>query len=396
MSGSIYEKLGIDPHKDGVKAIFSKVVDNHYSGAFCNIIDDPWKENWVLCSHSDGSGSKSVQRVLAYGETKDPSVFIDDVFDAVGMNTGDMACCGFVDNLVITDTIAINSFFVPKELVLRGVAIGMTKLKALYAHYGIKLHFLGGETADLPDQVLSYILDASATSRMHKKGLVRGNVVPGDVIFGFSSTGQAIWEDAPNSGQMSNGLTMSRKILMSKEYSYKYPLSTSNPLKPYRGRFRVDGGKREFGEVMTVGEAILSPTRQWVIVIKLLLERLRRKNALHLLHGIVMNTGGGATKIKNIGKGILYRKKHMPEVTMLFDLIQQESGEEWPNMYQTFNMGVGLDVVGSDEGGILEDALSYVSGMVRISFFRLGECELSADGENHVEVAMPDTTSHLY
>lgn len=396
-NGSIYENLGVDPHKSGVKESFKKVISNGYPNAFCNIIDDPFAPGWVLCSHSDGSGSKSVQRILAYLEQRrlGPGVFRHDIYDAVGMNTGDMACCGFIDNLVITDTVAINGANVPKELILNELALGIAELKKLYARYGIKMYFMGGETADLPDQTSSYILDANVSCRMKGSGLIKGDIVPGDMIFGFSSTGQAAWEEAQNSGQMSNGLTMSRTVLMHKDYSARYPF-LCRPDKPYRGRFRVADGKEEFGGIMTVSEAILSPTRQWVIVIKLLLDYLRKRKSTHLLHGLVMNTGGGATKIKNIGKGILYKKTNMPEIPLLFDLIQKETGEEWANMYQTFNMGVGLDVIGLNKDGILEEALLYTSGMSRIPFFKLGRCEQSPDGENHVELFLPDGSKHEY
>jgi len=57
---SIYEELGVDPHKDLVKEIFKKINNNDFPGAFCNIVrlqDDPTR---VKTKHGDGSGSKSI------------------------------------------------------------------------------------------------------------------------------------------------------------------------------------------------------------------------------------------------------------------------------------------------------------------------------------------------
>lgn len=377
---SLYELLGIDPHKSSVKQIFEKINSNDFLGAFCNIIIAPDSPSIIAeVKHSDGSGSKSVQRCLAFEESGDETVFQADVVDALSMNTGDVASCGFVERYYITNTIAINAGNVNKKAILRGVACGLVELKELYGKYGMEIISFGGETADLPDQVKSYIFDMDVYSRTNVKNVIKGNIQDGDKIFGFSSGGKAVWEQDKNSGQMSNGLTFSRISLMHKEYAKKYPFLCREG-KPYRGKFRTDDYIKELG--MTVGEAILSPTRQWAIVIKLLIDELKKRRAFHLLHGISMNTGGGATKIKNLGKNIVY-KKRMPEPLPYFKFIQRETKEKWVNMYTTLNMGVGLDIVGSDRNGILAEAIKEVSRQTKIRSYKLGECEKS-NLPNHV------------
>ncbi|PIV83442.1 MAG: hypothetical protein COW51_04405, partial [Candidatus Moranbacteria bacterium CG17_big_fil_post_rev_8_21_14_2_50_44_12] len=137
---------------------------------------------------------------------------------------------------------------------------------------------------------------------------------------------------------------------------------------------------------MTVGKAILSPMRQWAIVIKLLIDELKKKEAFRLLHGISINTGGGLTKISNLGKGIKYVKK-IPDPPPLFRLIQSESGESWKNMCVTFNMGIGMEAVGSGEGGILKDAIDSVSKKTNVAFYELGKCERNKNKGNKVNIA---------
>lgn len=366
---SIYEELGVDSHKDLVKEIFKKINRNDVPGSFCNIIVLP--DGRVATKHSDGSGSKSVQRILHYLETKDETIFEEEMFDALSMNTGDIAASGFIKRYIITQINAVNAGSVPKELILRGIAIGIARLIKLYAKYGMEVICMGGETADLPDQVKSFVTDVDIYSEMDSiNDVIVGNVQPGDTIFGFSSGGQAAWENRPNSSIMSNGLTMARTILMHHSYSEKYPFLCRKE-KPFKGKFRINDYLKDLK--MTIGEAILSPTRQWAIVIKILIEELIKRKVFNRLHGISMNTGGGAKKIKNIGSNIVYRK-YMPEPLPIFKLIQSESGEDWRNMFVTFNCGIGIDIVGDNSDNILSEAIKVVSEKTGIKSYEIGDC----------------------
>ena len=255
----------------------------------------------------------------------------------------------------------------------------------LYRRFGFQMTFSGGETADLPDQVGSTTFDVSVYADADEADLITGGVKPGDKIFGFRSDGQAKWEDRPNSGMMSNGVTLARICLMLGLYTEQFPYLIRQGGQ-YRGRFAV-GDKPDCLGGMSVSEAILSPTRQWAIVIRELIKRLKAQGILDLLHGISMNTGGGAHKIAHVGRGIKYRKT-MPEPPDFFRLIQCESGESWENMYHGLNCGIGLDVVGADDQR-LADAIFDVSQASGVGYHDLGLCEASGSDQNEVVLITP-------
>ena len=384
---SKYKELGIDPGKSEVRSTFGNYIDNDYPNAFVNIVVDPKNPEKVFTMHMDGDGSKIVQRALHYLETKDQSVFKGAVDDAVSMNTGDVAASGFVDGKwIITDVININAFNLPKNIIMKEIAERFGELIDIYKENGLRdIYFLGGETADLPTQISSMVFDVGIQAETKKENIISGNVRAGDKIYGFASDGRASWEEEENSGIMSNGITLARIELMDKSYSQKYPFLSSKT-SAYRGKYKIDDQPKIL-KGMTVGEALLSPTRQWALVIKKIIEKLKEKNSLDLLHGISMNTGGGATKIGHIGKGILY-KKVMPEASPIFQLIQRESGESWENMFETFNCGVGIDVVGADEN-VFAEVMKAVAKETQIALYDLGACEEMDTENNKVVLQTP-------
>lgn len=392
MTQSLYEQLGVDPRKHTVREIFEKLIDNEYPGAFVNIITDPFCPSRVLTQHQDGDGSKFIQRMIHYLENNDKQIFAGMVDDALSMNSSDIAASGFVFGpWIITDVLNLSLPPKIKELVLKVIAIRFLELRELYKEHGFDIKFLGGETADLPDQVRSGVFDISITAWAEKSDLIAGNVQGGDLIFGFPSDGRASWEEADNSGIMSNGLTLARSCLMKKEYNEQYPNLKRDSLF-YKGRF---DNNECFSDEMTVGEALLSPTRQWAIVIKELMVLLKEENALPLLHGISINTGGGATKISNIGQGDILYIKDMPPPPPFFRLIQGESGEDWKNMYQTFNCGVGIDIIGADNPVFIE-ALKRTATKCGLPLYRLGVCQRLLSGSKKNEVQLNTFAGTFY
>ena len=390
---SIYERLGIDAQKSTVKEIFEVIINNDFPDAFVNIIHDPEYPGEVWTKHSDGDGSKSVQRILHYFETNDITIFQGAVDDAFSMNTGDIAASGFVNGLwMITQVININKFNLPKDDIMRQNALRVAELLEIYRGYGFDMmFFLGGETADLPDQTKSMIYDLDICARTKKGNIISGNIQPNDAIWGFHSDGQAAWEDTPNSGIMSNGLTLARTCLMSPENGENHPVCAKGQGE-YEGYFFVNDPKMI--DSLTVSEAILSPTRQWAIVIKLIIDKLTEKNALHMLHGISMNTGGGATKICNVGDEIIFHKC-MLIPPPIFQLIQKEADETWENMFESFNCGIGIDVVGEDTD-VFTDTIIEVSKETMIEVSGLGHCERNLGKGNKVVLQTPYGTFDNY
>jgi len=384
----LYEELGIDAMKGGVISSFKTIIKNDFPRAFVVIKRDPLHPGWVISLHGDGDGSKTVQRLLHYLETGEETIMQGTADDELGMNTGDIASSGFVDGpYEVIDIICINSFNAPKEVVMKQIAIGFAEMFELYKKHGISIMYFGGETADLPNQITTSTNDAAVRATAKENSIISGdNVLSGDIVWGFSSGGQAVWEKKENSGVMSNGQTLAQYVLMHEEYARKYPYLV-RPEKSYNGKYRVDDpcpGLKGF----TVSEALLSPTRQWALVIRKVIEKLKEQDALHLLHGISQNTGGGNTKISHVGKNIVYIKQ-MPEPLPIFQLIQSESGDSWGNMFKNFNCGIGIDVVGSNQDGILASVLEKVSEETGIKLHNLGGCEKSKIGKNFVVLNTP-------
>ncbi len=377
---SLYQQLGVDAQKEGVKRVFKEIIDNEYPNAFVNIITDPYNPNLAMTQHQDGDGSKFIQRLLHYRETGDASIFDGMVDDALSMNTGDIAASGFVfGHWLITDVLNVNLPTKLKKLIMERIALRFSELKKLYQEHGFHLHFLGGETADLKDQVKSAVFDITVTAREKKENIIAGNVQPGDLIFGFSSAGKAAWEEEDNSGLMSNGLTLARSALMSSSYNEKYPDLRRDDSDFYKGDIDISLNPSLGVEV---SKNILSPTRQWAIIIRTLALELKKRNAYHMLHGITMNTGGGATKIRNVGRGIIYNK-NMPTPPEIFQLIQKKSGESWRNMYETFNCGIGIDVIGEDHL-FFSEAINETSRKCKIENYFFGCCLENTSDKNSV------------
>ncbi len=382
---SMYEELGVDPNKTIVRQSFKDIIKNEYPGAFVNIVTDPMNKKRVVTQHQDGDGSKFVQRLLHYYEFGDDTIFEGMVDDALSMNTGDIAASGFVFGpWLVTDVLNLNLDSELKEIILKAVARRFSILADLYYQYGFDIKFLGGETADLRDQVKSGVFDIAVTAWAKKFEIVTGNVKPGDAIFGLLGTGRAIWEYERNSSMGSNGLTLTRSCLMDKSFNEKYPNLKRDGLF-YKGRFQPNDCP-EILKGMSVGDAILSPTRQWAFVIREIIIELKAKKALHMLHGISMNTGGGATKISHVGSGVCYVKE-MPVPPPIFQLIQQESGEAWEDMFRDFNCGIGIDIVGENTPE-LEQAIKTATHNLGVNFSRLGAVVASAGNKPENEVIL--------
>lgn len=394
MADDQYKKLGVDSDKSGVKTAFAGAVENKYPSAFVSIVDDPWTPGWVMTKHADGSGSKSVTHYLFYLETGSDRYMRYDAADGIAMGA-DIVAAGFTGIQVLTDTLGINQLNVDKNLVVKNVRIGVEETIKLLAAYGFSVkdggfrvksvRFLGGETADLPDQITNYVFDADLFSRMPEENVIAGNVMPGDKIWGFASNGRAVWEEMENSGLMSNGSTLGHTALLSEEYNRKYPFL--RPSSKFRGQFRVNEYLASLK--MSVGQMLLCPTRQWGIIMKMVIDELKDIGHFDKLHAIVMNTGGGLTKCNHVGEGIRYTKK-IPTPPLAFQLIQRITEETWFNMAKTFNCGIGAEFIGDSSGGHLQKVISRVSELTRVAWFELGDCTLSETvGKNEVELLTP-------
>ncbi len=349
---------------------FKEAVENLYPGAFCVVQRDPDDPETGIVTHTDSAGSKPIQAYLHYRETGDPSWFRGLAQDALAMNVNDLLCVG-AHPVTFVDYVAFNTLEIDRLHLLSALAEGFADCLDTLKTEGVDMMFAGGETADLPDLLRTLDVCVTIFGRSKLSEFVTGDgIEPGDVIIGLRSGGTARYEREVNSGIMSNGHTLARTTLMKPEYVEKYPEISHPSRGRYRGRYSHDDYLDELG--MTVGEALLSPTRLYAPIAKAVLDEVGEG-----VHGMVHNTGGGQTKCIRLGKGVRYVKDELPDPDLIFTLIQREGQVEWREMYQDFNMGMGYEFMVASES--TEEVLSiceeYGTGAMVI-----GRCEKAEEG----------------
>ncbi|MCQ5376709.1 MAG: AIR synthase-related protein [Candidatus Methanomethylicia archaeon] len=364
---SKYDSLGVDVEKKGIEPL-KEIIDDLFPGSFCSIVQDPHDPSQGMVLHEDGAGSKPILSYICYKETGDESWFEPLAQDVIAMNIDDVICVGAMP-VVFSDYIALNSVRIKKSVLAKSLSRGFVKSLGLLKQLSLPLIFAGGETADLPDIVNTFDISGSVFARVQLKKVITGmEIAPGDIIVGLRSGGRANYEEKENSGIMCNGISLVRHSLLSKQYLKKYPEIGCPAIKGYFGRFTIDASPPELG--MSIGEAVLSPTRIYLPVAVEILKRVVPKAIVH-------NTGGGLTKCMRLGRNIKYIKDSLPEPDPIFSLIQRESREDPWQMCREFNMGIGLEVVvkkGDEEEVIRSSEKFGIQAQV------IGRCERSAAG----------------
>ena len=250
-------------------------------------------EEPVMVAGTDGVGTKLK---LAFLLDKHDTVGID----AVAMCVNDIVCQGAAP-LYFLDYIATGRLEPEKvAAIVKGIAEGCRQSGAA---------LIGGETAEMPDFYTEgeYDIAGFAAGVVDRKDIIDGGKIrPGDVLVGLTS-----------SGVHSNGFSLVRKLTM-------------------KDRYRIDQYAEDLG--MTVGEALLTPTR---IYVKPLLKAAKNVE----INGLSNITGGGF--IENIPRmlpaGCRARiVKGAWEVPPIFTMLQAwgQIGER--DMFNTFNMGIGM------------------------------------------------------
>ena len=338
-----YMMRGVSAMKEDVHAAIKNIDKGLYPQAFCKIIPDILGGDPDYCNimHADGAGTKSSLAYMYWRETGDLSVWKGIAQDALIMNTDDLLCVGATDNILVSSTIGRNKMLIPGE-VISAIINGTDELMAQMREMGIGIYGTGGETADVGDLVRTIIVDSTVTCRMKRSDVINNaNIRPGDVIVGLSSSGQASYETAYNGGMGSNGLTSARHDMFAHYLAEKYPESYDHAVPDelvYSGGFRLDDVSPEVP--CNMGKLVLSPTRTYAPVVKVLLDQLRPQ-----IHGMVHCTGGAQTKVLHfVGDNCRVVKDNMFPVPPLFKAIQQQSGTDWQEMYKVFNMGHRLEV----------------------------------------------------
>jgi phosphoribosylformylglycinamidine cyclo-ligase len=348
-----YQSRGVSAGKQEVHDAIARHDAGLFPGAFCKIVPDDLTGDADTCliMHADGAGTKASLAYLAsrenFGTPTLALTWAGIAQDSLVMNLDDIACVGSLGPFLISNTIGRNAKLIPGE-VIAAIVNGYQSVCDQLAQFNIPCRMTGGETADVGDLVRTIIVDSTVVARLRRDRVIdAGRMTPGDVIVGFSSTGQAVWETKPNSGIGSNGLTSARHDLLGSDYRDKYPETYA----PQVNKELVYCGPHKLtdilpGDTMTVGQALLSPTRTYLPLIKRLLETVPRTD----LHGLIHCSGGGQSKIVKFGglgrkNGNRYVKDNCFPVPPLFTAIQKATGMGWAEMYSVYNMGHRLEAI---------------------------------------------------
>ena len=347
MSSDRYMQRGVSASKEDVHRAIANLDKGVFPGAFCKISPDVLGGDPAYCNimHADGAGTKSSLAYLYWKETGDISVWRGIAQDAVVMNTDDLICVGATDQMLLSSTIGRNKNLIPGEVIAE-IINGTEEVLQMLRDHGVGIYSTGGETADVGDLVRTIIVDSTVIGRMKRSDVIsNANIQAGDVIVGLASDGQATYENKYNGGMGSNGLTSARHDVLAKYLATKYPESY-DPSVPealvYSGSKKLTDAVE--GSVLNVGQLILSPTRTYAPVIMAILKSMRSE-----IHGMVHCSGGAQTKILHFVNDVHVVKDHLFPVPTLFEMIQKESGTDFKEMYQVFNMGHRMELYVSPE-----------------------------------------------
>ncbi|MGB2413717.1 MAG: AIR synthase related protein [Schleiferiaceae bacterium] len=370
-----YTGRGVSAQKEDVHNAIKNIDKGLFPKAFCKIVPDylTGDSDYCLVMHADGAGTKSSLAYMYWKETGDLSVWKGIAQDALIMNIDDLLCVGATENIMLSSTIGRNKGLITGE-VLSAIIGGTEELLEEYRKHGIDIISTGGETADVGDLVRTVIVDSTVVARMKRSDVVdNANIKAGNVIVGLASYGQAAYESEYNGGMGSNGLTSARHDVFSKELATKYPESF-DPAVPENLVYTGTKSLTEPTETdLDAGKLVLSPTRTYAPIIKQILNKYRGQ-----IDGMVHCSGGAQTKILHfLEKGHVIKDNLFP-IPPLFELIHQESGTSWEEMYQVFNMGHRMELY--VHPAIAEDIIA-ISESFGVAAQIVGRVEESASKE---------------
>jgi phosphoribosylformylglycinamidine cyclo-ligase len=340
---SRYDQRGVSATKDEVHQAIKNTDKGLFPMAFCKIYPDYLANDNEYCNiiHADGAGTKTSLAYMYWKETGDLSVWKGIAQDAIVMNTDDLICVGSTSNFLLSSIINRNKHLIPGE-VIKAIIEGTEEIVEILNNLGVKIHAMGGETADIGDTVRTIVVDAVMTARMKRSQVIDNrNIVSDDIIIGFSSYGKTTYESTYNGGMGSNGLTSARHDVFANIYAEKYPecFDENTPKELiFSGTKLLTDMVEE--TTLDAGKLVLSPTRTYAPLVKKILDEL----PLQAIHGIIHCSGGGQTKILHYIDKLHVVKDNLLPIPPLFEMIKKESNTNYKEMYQVFNMGHRLEI----------------------------------------------------
>lgn len=303
----IYEKAGVDitAGYKSVELIKKHIAKTNIKGVISSIggfgglfeLDLKGIKKPILVSGTDGVGTKLK---IAFSMNKHDTIGID----CVAMCVNDIICVG-AKPLIFLDYIACGKNY-PEKIseIVKGISKGCVQSNCA---------LIGGETAEMPDFYAKdeYDLAGYSTGIVDKSKIINNSLIKkGDIIIALSS-----------SGIHSNGFSLVRKILN---------IDNSN----------INNVVKELGK-KSIGEILLTPTKIYVKPILKLLKKIKVKGISHI-------TGGGFYENipRCIPNGLCAEiEKNKIKILPIFKYIQKIGNIEERDMFNTFNMGVGMCII---------------------------------------------------
>ena len=338
----IYENRGVSADKRLVMGALAGTSRSIVPGAFCQAVPDVFTGSDAHCVllHADGAGTKSALAYLWWRETGDATVFRGIAEDSLVMNLDDLLCVGATGPFVLSNLIGRNAKLVP-ETIVSEIVRGYLDIAERLMPFGIEIISCGGETADVGDLVRTIVVDSVVATRMRRDELLNvDDVKPGLDIVAFGGFGQTPWEREPNSGIGTNGFTAARHEVLDSHYRDRYPESYDPAILEfaYTGEFCLQDALPD-DRSMTVGKALLSPTRTYAPFIKKLLDQPDNG-----VRGIIHNSGGGLTKCLNFGSAIRYVKDDLFDLPPVYKLVERVAPATLLELVSVFNLGQRMEV----------------------------------------------------
>ncbi|HTX61022.1 MAG TPA: phosphoribosylformylglycinamidine cyclo-ligase [Methanobacterium sp.] len=251
----------------------------------------------AIAMSTDGVGSKILVAELL---DKYDTVGID----CVAMVVNDLLCVG-AEPMAMVDYLAVEK--PDPEIAVqigKGLADGAEQARVA---------MIGGETASLPEIVDNFDLAGTGIGIVDVDGIITGeDIQEGDILIGIAS-----------SGIHSNGLSLARRVIFQD------------------AGLKVDSALPGFPDT-TVGEELLKPT---MIYVKPVVELLKSNVNIH---GVAHITGGGFNNLKRLKKDAGYKLDNLPQPDPIF-MSLHSLGVPLDEMYQVFNMGIGMVVIVPEE-----------------------------------------------
>ncbi|MDD1752100.1 MAG: phosphoribosylformylglycinamidine cyclo-ligase [Methanotrichaceae archaeon] len=249
--------------------------------------------SYALAMTTDGVGSKVlIANILKKWDTIG--------IDCIAMNVNDLLAIG-AEPIAFVDYLAVEKVELERAA---QIAVGLQKGAEVS-----NMTIVGGETASLPEIIRGFDLAGTAIGFVDKDKIVTGEKIEvGDVLVGV-----------PSSGLHSNGYTLARKIISESKYTYFD---------------KIPGSKK------TIGEELLTPTRIYMEILKVV------RNCD--VHGLAHITGSGLLKLHRI-TDLGYEITDPMEPQPIFRFLQELGNIEDAEMYRTFNMGMGFVAIMSEK-----------------------------------------------